>query len=130
MCGNPLQRPQRRSADVDSGFLFTALWCALTWSSFPHAKRYVKTRRFGGYSNRHRQRYISECRDLLKAEALEHIEPQADSQASDEPSAAESSDERVCLEYGAAMYCIAATDRASWSVIMSSLARPTWYDDG
>jgi hypothetical protein len=26
----------------------------------------VKTRRFGGYSNYHRERYLAECRDLLR----------------------------------------------------------------
>ena len=35
------------------------------WSLHILPKVYTKARRFGGYSNRHRQRYIAECRDLL-----------------------------------------------------------------
>ena len=35
------------------------------WSLHILPKSYTTTRRFGGYSNHHRQRYIAECRELL-----------------------------------------------------------------
>ncbi len=100
------------------------------WSMHILPKGYVKTRRFGGYSNHHRQRYITECHDLLLAEGVEQVEPQTEPPESAEPPTAERSYELNCPDCGAAMLCIAATDRRSWSVIMNSLARPTWYDDG
>jgi len=100
------------------------------WSMHILPKGYIKSRRFGGYSNRHRQRYITECHDLLLAEGVEHLEPQTEPPESTEPPTAEPSNELTCPDCGAAMLCIAATDRSSWSVIMNSPARPTWYDDG
>jgi len=102
----------------------------LRWSMHILPKGYVKTRRFGGYSNRHRQRYITECHDLLLAEGVEHLEPQTEPPESTEPTTAEPSYELTCPDCGATMLCIAAADRGSWSVIMNSPARPTWYDDG
>jgi len=35
------------------------------WAMHILPKGYTKTRRFGGYSNHHRKRYIAECRELL-----------------------------------------------------------------
>ena len=35
------------------------------WSLHILPKGYTKTRRFGGYSNHHRKRYIPECLELL-----------------------------------------------------------------
>ena len=43
-----------------TGAEFVRRWCL---HILP--KGYTKTRRFGGYSNHHRQRYIAECRELL-----------------------------------------------------------------
>ena len=97
------------------------------WSLHILPKGYVKTRRFGGYSNRHRQRHIAESRDLLLADG---VEPQDDSPKPCESSASEPADECRCPKCGELMRCIAATDRGSWSVVMSSAARPVWYDDG
>ena len=97
------------------------------WSLHILPKGYVKTRRFGGYSNRHRKRSIAECRDLLRAEG---VESQDDSPQPCESPASELADEYRCPKCGELMRCIAATDRGSWSVVMSSPARPIWYDDG
>ena len=97
------------------------------WSLHILPKGYVKTRRFGGYSNRHRKRYIAECRDLLIAEG---VEPQDDSPKPCESPASEPADECRCPKCGEFMRCIAAADRRSWSAVMSSPHRPIWYDDG
>ena len=43
------------------------------WSLHILPKGYTKTRRFGGYSNHHRQRYIAECSNLLAATGLSAI---------------------------------------------------------
>ncbi len=97
------------------------------WSLHILPKGYVKTRRFGGYSNRHRKRHIAECRDLLRADG---VEPQDDSPKPCESSASEPADECRCPKCGELMRCIVATDRGSWSVVMSGPTRPSWYDDG
>ena len=97
------------------------------WSLHILPKGYVKTRRFGGYSNRHRKRYIAECRDLLLAEG---VETQDDSPKACESPTSELAEECPCPKCGAPMRCIARTERSSWSVVMSSPDRPTWYDDG
>jgi len=60
------------------------------WSLHILPKGYVKTRRFGGYSNRHRKRYIAECRELLPAEG---VEPQDDSPKPCESPTSEPADE-------------------------------------
>ena len=101
------------------------------WSLHILPKGYVKTRRYGGYSNRHCKRSIAECRDLLIANG---VEPAADSVAdSAEPGespAPEPVGDCRCPQCGELMRCIAATDRSSWSTVMSSPNRPIWYDDG
>ena len=38
------------------------------WSLHILPKGFTKSRRFGGYSNHHRQRYIAECRELLASD--------------------------------------------------------------
>ena len=97
------------------------------WSLHILPKGYVKTRRFGGYSNRHRKRYIAECRDLLLADS---VDPLDDPSNPCESPASELTDERRCPKCGELMRCIATTDRSSWSVVMSGPTRPIWYDDG
>jgi len=97
------------------------------WSLHILPKGYVKTRRFGGYSNRHRKRSIAECRDLLRAEG---VEPQDDSPQPCESTVSQLADECRCPKCGQLMRCIATANRSSWSVVMSSPARPVWYDDG
>jgi hypothetical protein len=86
-------------------------------------------------SNHHRQRYISECRDLLTAAGLAAIPevaatlPMAVEQNGDEP---EEIDRRApcCPTCKAKMRCIAAERRRSSKLVMRSHYRPHWYSAG
>lgn len=101
------------------------------WSLHILPKGYVKTRRCGGYSNRHRQRYVSVCQALLRAAG---IQPRPADSHAELPDPAETSDadstEPCCPTCGALMYCIAAQHRGHWFGIMNGPHRPGWYDDG
>ena len=105
------------------------------WSLHILPKGYTKTRRYGGYSNRHCNRYISECRDLLIATGLTAIadvaapSPQSAEQSGDEPAEI---DRRApcCPTCKAKMRSIAAERRRSWIIVMRSNYRPTGYCDG
>jgi hypothetical protein len=93
------------------------------WAMHILPKGYTKTRRFGGFSNHHRKRYMAECRELLSI-----------SEASgDDPSAAATDDvpaEHRCPHCESLMVCISRNDRPGWAVVMNGSARPIWYDDG
>ena len=103
------------------------------WSLHILPKGYTKTRRCGGYSNHHRQRYMHACRQLLSKD-----EPAPDESSLDESSLAappptdhaRDAAERECPHCGHPLLCIAASDRPSWYSVMSSPDRPGWYDDG
>lgn len=88
-------------------------------------KGYTKTRRFGGYANHHRKRYLAECRSLLGSVAASPVA---------EPSAADSPEEQhaeerspCCPKCQARMRLIDFQPKLSWRVVMSSADRPTWY---
>ena len=105
------------------------------WSLHILPKGYTKTRRFGGFSNRHCQRYIAECGDLLIAAGLAAI---VDVAAPLPKSAVENSDESTeidrrapcCPTCKVRMRRIAAEHRRSWKIVMRSHYRPHWYRDG
>jgi len=101
------------------------------WSLHILPKGFVKTRRCGGYSNRHRRRYVSECQALLRAAG---IQPAPAESLPESPDPAEVSDadssEPCCPTCGALMSCIAAQHRDNWFDIMTGPHRPGWYDDG
>ena len=88
-------------------------------------KGYTKTRRFGGYSGRHRKRYIAECRELLGSAAAS---PVAEASAV-EPSSAEGSDDQspCCPRCQARMQLIDFQPKPSWRTVMWSDHRPAWY---
>ena len=107
------------------------------WSLHILPKNYFKTRRYGGYSNLHRQRYLAECRDLLNFDGPDSpAEPTADHavhDASDGPPADEPASDRVacrCPQCGEPMLRIEATSRPSWSIVLHGRDRPHWYADG
>jgi hypothetical protein len=94
------------------------------WALHILPKGYTKTRRFGGYSNHHRKRYMAQCRELLPtitdepAPAAPLIDP------------ADRVVEHRCPTCESALVHVAGTDAPSWSVVMRSPHRPAWYDDG
>jgi hypothetical protein len=103
------------------------------WTLHILPKGYTKTRRFGGYSNRHRVRYLTACRELFWT-----AKP-APPNLSASP-AAETPLEYRCpkcesLLTVSLLIRTSRTDRPGWSRVMSSSHRPTWYreawyDDG
>jgi len=97
------------------------------WSLHILPKGYTKTRRFGGYSNKHRKRYIAECRELLAAADV------AAAAAPPEPPASsltpEASATPCCPKCKAKMRWIGFEEKQSWRIIMYSSLRPHWYRD-
>ena len=88
-------------------------------------KGYTKTRRFGGYSNHHRQRYIAECRELLGSVATV---PASEPAALDSPVAEDADDSNPCCpKCQARMQRIDFQRKPSWRIIMRGPHRPTWY---
>ena len=107
------------------------------WSLHILPKSFVKTRRFGGYSNHHCERYLAECRGLLQAAGIlpvpvERPLDRQESAESAEPDEATSSAATTpcCPGCGAALVCISADARVRWFSVMHSPHRPSWYNDG
>ena len=107
------------------------------WSLHILPKGYTKTRRFGGYWNGHRERYLAECRELLAAAA---VEPGAVVEPAEPPSSAvstpaaliaelESDTTPCCPKCKAKMRWIGFERKESWRIIMHSILRPYWYRD-
>jgi len=92
------------------------------WSLHILPKGYTKTRRFGGYSNHHRKRYIAECRELLAIEETVSTVETA-SASEDAPR------EHLCPNCNIPLQCVWRIDRPSWHVIMNGPHRPKFYDD-
>jgi len=93
------------------------------WSLHIHPKGYTKTRRYGGFSHRHRQRYLEQCGKLLSKGAASTDNP-ADERSDDVVR------EHLCPQCESIMSCVDGTDRPGWKIVMASPHRPMWYDDG
>ena len=114
------------------------------WSLHILPKSYVKTRRFGGYSNHHCERYLAECRGLLQAAGILPTAEETPLDRQESVVSAEEEEARLfekagllgdpttpcCAACGAVMACIADDARASWFRVMHSPQRPIWYSDG
>lgn len=102
------------------------------WSYHILPRHYTKTRRFGGYSNRHRKRYLAECEELLASAGLAARPPhptpdsipQLPAQSQPPPS------EPCCPACGAPLRLEVHSARPSWRRILHSPWRPPWYTDG
>jgi hypothetical protein len=89
-------------------------------------KGYTKTRRFGGYSGRHRKRYIAECRELLGSVAA--VPADEATAAADSPVEEDADDRRPCCpKCQARMQRIDFQRKPSWRIIMRGHHRPAWY---
>ena len=114
------------------------------WSQHILPKGCVKSRRYGGFSNRHRERYLADCRALLppspepdtsagdtSAESETLIAGEPDTNTADSPpmDAAGPTDRRApaCPACGNRMQRLTAEPRPSWRDIMASPHRPPWY---
>ena len=92
-------------------------------------KRYVKTRRYGGWSNKHCARYLERCTQLLNAPNNtnhangDHLnsEPLDDGATDPSPS---------CPSCGQAMRLLESSFKPSWSAMRSLGLWPEWYQSG
>ncbi len=93
------------------------------WAMHILPKGYTKTRRYGGYSNYHRKRYMAECRELLSISETS-ADDLSTAVADDAPA------EHRCPQCESLMVCTSRRNRPGWAVVMIGSARPIWYDDG
>jgi len=96
------------------------------WSLHILPKGYTKTRRYGGYSNLHRQRYMAACQTLLSIDATRPI----DATQPEQNPVNETEKSLCCPHCKSVMVCTARTEAPSWRTVMNSPSRPPWYDDG
>jgi len=115
------------------GIEFVRRWCL---HILP--KGYTKTRRFGGYSNCHRERYLAECKTLLAATGFDGATTEAlitdDPHHSPDPADAEDTADAMssassprCPQCQQPMERVASSVRPSWYDIMHGPQRPNWY---
>ena len=90
----------------------------------------LKTRRYGGWSNRHQQSYRKRCEALLNADATGSEELCATVAVEADPLKTETPDDACCPHCGTPMPLQTSTDRPSWRLLLSSAARPIWYESG
>lgn len=100
------------------------------WSLHILPKGYTKTRRFGGYSNHHRARYMAECRELLGAVPFPPVDAVGDV-ASPAACESEDADDRSprCPNCDAKMRRVDFHSKLSWRIVMHGVHRPHWYRD-
>ncbi|MFK8112075.1 MAG: transposase [Rubripirellula sp.] len=89
------------------------------WSLHILPKGYVKTRRFGGWSNKHRSSYLDLCRQLLGVER-----PTDDAQAECD----EMSHACCCPACGEQMTLEGEIAQPSWSELRERGSWPRWYE--
>jgi len=100
------------------------------WSLHILPRGLVKTRRYGGWSNRHQQSYRKRCEALLNADATGSEELCAAVAVEADPSKTETPDDACCPHCGTPMPLQTSTDRPSWRLLLGSAARPIWYESG
>ena len=100
------------------------------WSLHILPRGLVKTRRYGGWSNRHQQAYRKRCEAFLNADATGSEELCATVAVEADPLKTETPDDACCPHCGTPMPLQTSTDRPSWRLLLSSAARPIWYESG
>jgi hypothetical protein len=96
------------------------------WSMHILPRGFTKSRRYGGFSNRHRDRYLKECTAWLTLQ--EELPLAADAEPERDELAAETLP--ACPHCGGIMELIRWSSKPAWSDVMSSPSRPWWYQDG
>ncbi|TWU32059.1 putative transposase [Novipirellula aureliae] len=96
------------------------------WSMHILPKGFTKSRRYGGYSNHHRKRYLQACIALLPEE--ETPIPVAEEQATLEGLVEELIPQ--CPHCGEMMELVRSSFKPTWGEVMSSNYCPRWYQDG
>ena len=102
------------------------------WALHILPRNYTKTRRFGGYSNRHRERYRAACDELLPAHGSVPEPPGTapEPPAQPDPDAPSAAPQPCCPVCQGRLRHIGHAVRASWWRIMHGPWRPPWYTDG
>lgn len=96
------------------------------WSMHILLKGYTKSRRYGGYSNHHRDRYMSDCAGWLGVP----VEQSPPADVVEKPEEEEEETTPECPHCGESMQLIASRIKPAWSNVMWSKYRPWWYEDG
>lgn len=101
------------------------------WSLHILPKGYTKTRRFGGYWNCRREKYMATCRELLTAVDVESSAPDvmAVSNPADPIAESETNTSPCCPKCQTKMRRIGVEPKRGWRIVMKSLYRPHWYRD-
>ena len=107
------------------------------WAMHILPKGYTKTRRFGGYSNCHRKRYMTACQELL---SIGKPDPETLPANPIDAPIDEGTREHRCPECESPLNrtlltetmltSTSRTERPGWRTVMSGPQRPNWYDDG
>ena len=102
------------------------------WSLHILPGGYTKTRRFGGFSNTRRDRYLERCAIQLEATAeglsADAMEFDVPSLVGHDENAAEPGEEKeACPVCGAQMRLIDHSEKPRWRDILNSPHRPPWY---
>ena len=83
-------------------------------------KGYVKTRRYGGWSNKHQENYLNRCR---------HHFVDSESEEPDDSIFVESSLTCRCPQCGEEMELLLEEVKPSWSDLRGSASWPSWYQE-
>lgn len=110
-------------SDDTAAVKLSAIEFVRRWSLHILPKGYTKTRRLGGLSNYHTQRYIAACRELLPTRTTESASAAASSDPADRVI------EHRCPQCETLLHCLTETDFPGWGVVMGGPYRPHWYDD-
>ena len=97
------------------------------WAMHILPKNCTKTRRFGGYSNRHQKRYLTACQELLSGS---EVAREASSVDPDITSSDEDTRTHRCPKCESLLTIARSTPRPGWRAVMSGPCRPTWYRKG
>ncbi|MEO1994987.1 MAG: transposase [Planctomycetaceae bacterium] len=92
------------------------------WSLHILPKGLVKTRRYGGWSNRHQQAYRARCDELLNTDVS------VDAESPDSPAESRAGVDPYCRHCGTTLSLVSSSNRPSWRVVMASPVRPEWYE--
>jgi len=87
---------------------------------------FTKSRRFGGWSSPHRERYLAQCH-RLRAEQAEVGAGLSEPFVFDTAACPVEQCERPCPTCGQGLERLESIHRTSWRDIFSSDARPAWY---
>ena len=113
----------RRQTQVKlSSVEFVRRWCL---HILP--KGYVKTRRYGGWSNKHQASYLARCLELLGKQTLNTHPTHCDSATAAPAEEADKDTGPHCPECGQNMHLLDTCFKPSWASLRSLGHWPLWY---